>query len=70
MLFKLIIFAIIGIAVYKFFGAKLPSVPKSKKRGKKGPEDETLVECSKCGTYVTLKESMMVNGKYYCDECV
>jgi len=70
MLFKLIIFAIIGIAVYKFFGGKLPSVPKPKKRGKKDLEDETLVECSKCGTYVTLKESMMVNGKYYCDECV
>jgi len=70
MLFKLIIFAIIGIAIYKFFGGKFPSVPRPKSKADKTLEEDTLVECSKCGTYVTLKESVMINGKYYCDECV
>ncbi len=33
-------------------------------------EDDTLVECETCHTYVTVKESIIVNGKYYCSrEC-
>ncbi len=68
MILKFIIFAIAGFFIYKFFGGKLPAL------GRKSPEekkldDNTLVECAKCGTYVTVKESVIVNGKYYCDEC-
>lgn len=70
MILKIIIFAVVALLVYKFFGGKLPTI------GKKNPEqkkldDDTLVECETCGTFVTLKESMIVNGKYYCSqECV
>ena len=42
---------------------------KSKKAEEKKLDADTLVECEKCGTYVTIKESILVNGKYYCDEC-
>ena len=69
MLFKLIIFAIIGVAIYRLFGGQLPSMPKPKNRAQKKLDEDTLVECSKCGTYVTIKESILINGKYYCDEC-
>jgi len=69
MLFKLIIFGFIGVAIYKFFGGQLPSMPKPKNRAQKKLDEDTLVECSKCGTYVTIKESILINGKYYCDEC-
>ncbi|MCF6205420.1 MAG: hypothetical protein L3J47_00810 [Sulfurovum sp.] len=71
MILKLIIFAAIGIFIYKLMGGKLPSVGmKSKPKVKKNPDSDTLVECSKCGTYVTIEEATLINGKYYCDECV
>ena len=69
MILKLIIFAVVALLVYKFFGGKLPTI------GNKTPEekkldDDTLVECEKCGTFATLKESIIINGKYYCSkEC-
>lgn len=67
MILKLIIFAIAGVLIYKFFGGKLPTIGKSAEEKKL--DGDTLVECSKCGTYVTVKECIIISGKYYCDEC-
>lgn len=68
MILKLLIFAIAGVLIYKFFGGKLPSI--SKNASEKKLDEDTLVECEKCGTYVTVKESIIVHGKYYCSkEC-
>ena len=68
MILKLLIFAIAGLFIYKFLGGKLPSIGKS--ASEKKLEEDTLVECEKCGTYVTVKESIIVHGKYYCSkEC-
>ncbi len=68
MILKLLIFAIVGLLIYRFFGGKLPSIGKS--TSEKKLDDDTLVECEKCGTYVTVKESIIVHGKYYCShEC-
>ena len=69
MILKLLIFAIIAVMIYRFFGGQLPSMPKAKSKEQKKIEEDTLVECSKCGTYVTTKESTIIHGKYYCDEC-
>jgi uncharacterized protein len=66
MILKLLIFAIAGVLIYKFFGGKLPSFTKSSHEKKL--EEDTLVECEQCSTYVTVKESMIVSGKYYCSE--
>ena len=68
MILKLIIFAAAGLFIYKLLGGELPSIG-NKSTPKKKPDADTLVECSKCGTYVTIKESVIINGKYYCDEC-
>jgi uncharacterized protein len=68
MILKLIIFAIVGILIYKFLGGKFPKFGKSPHEKKL--DDDTLVECAKCHTYVTVKESIVVGGKYYCSrEC-
>ncbi len=67
MILKLIILAVAGYYIYKFFGGKLPSIGKSPEEKKL--DEDTLVECEKCGTYVTLKECIIIQGKYYCDEC-
>lgn len=67
MILKLIIFAIVGLLLYKFLGGKLPRLGRT--NHEKKLDNDTLVECSKCGTYVTMKESIIRNGKYYCEEC-
>ena len=68
MILKLLIFAIAGVMIYKFFGGKLPSIGKSAQEKKL--DEDTLVECEKCSTYVTVKESIIIDGKYYCSkEC-
>jgi uncharacterized protein len=68
LILKLIIFAIAALLIYKFFGGKFPQLGKSPHEKKL--EDDTLVECAKCHTYVTVKESIIVGGKYYCStEC-
>ena len=66
MTIKLLIFAIVAVLVYKFFGGKLPSLGKSPHEKKL--EDDTLVECATCHTYVTVKESIIIGGKYYCSQ--
>ena len=77
MLLKLLLLAILGIAVYRLFGGTLPTIKKSSVRTKPRPDDtqtkqidgDTLVECAQCGTYVTVKEAIIIGGRYYCDEC-
>jgi uncharacterized protein len=68
LILKLLIFAVAGIMIYKFFGGKFPSLRKTPHEKKL--EEDTLVECEACSTYVTVKESIVVQGKYYCNnEC-
>ena len=70
MILKLIIFAAVALLIYKFLGGKLPTIGNKTPEEKKLDED-TLVECETCHTFVTLKESILVNGKYYCSkECI
>jgi len=69
MILKLIIFAVAAYFVYKFFGGKTPTLGTKKNKVDKKLDEDTLVECSKCHTYVTVKESVLINGKFYCDEC-
>lgn len=76
MLLKFIIIAVVLFALYKLLGGKLPEIGGRKKdtipkgEDKKKIEEDTLVECEKCGTYVTYKESIIVKGKIYCSkEC-
>ncbi|MGC9350576.1 MAG: PP0621 family protein [Sulfurovum sp.] len=67
MILKIIIFAVVTLLIYKFLGGKLPTIGKKSPEEKKIDED-TLVECETCHTFVTLKESIIINGKYYCSQ--
>ena len=61
MLFKILLFAAVVAAVYFFFIKKKPLPPK---------EDETMVACTKCGTFVSTKEAIIKDGRFYCSkEC-
>jgi len=64
---KIILFAVVALLIYKFLGGKLPTIggknPEEKKR-----DEDTLVACETCHTFVTLKESILINKKYYCSQ--
>ncbi|RLA59268.1 MAG: hypothetical protein DRQ78_10845, partial [Epsilonproteobacteria bacterium] len=62
MILKLLIFAVVAVLIYRFFGGKMPSFTRSYEDKKL--DDDTLVECSNCHTYATVKESLIVGGKY------
>ena len=70
MLKLLLVIAVIA-AVYFFFIKKSTPLTKErhdKKRDKE--EDETLVECEVCSTYITTSEAIIASGKFYCStEC-
>lgn len=68
MILKLLIFAIVAVLIYKFFGGKFPKIGRTAYQKKL--DQDTLVECRKCSTYVTVKESIVVSNAYYCSkEC-
>jgi len=69
LILKLLLFAFVAVMIYKFFGGKLPSIGKS--ADEKKLDEDTLVECAKCSTYVTVKESIISDAKYFCSrECI
>jgi len=72
MFLKLLILGGLLYALYRFAGGKLPSLGKgSREETDPEGEEETLVECAECGTYVVKKEAIFYKGKYYCSrECL
>ena len=62
---KLIIFALIAYLIYILFFKKGGFISSN---DKKDDDSETMVECEKCHTYISIKESIKANGKYYCSE--
>ncbi len=75
MLLKIILFGLILFVVYRLFGGRLPTFGGQRnetlsKEEKRKIDQDTLVECAKCGTYVTYKESIARGEKIYCSkEC-
>lgn len=54
-------------AVYFFFFKKKSLSPPSNDNA----QEEAMIPCAKCGTYVQVKEAFMRDGKYYCSrECM
>lgn len=77
MIIKLLILGGLIYGVYLLFfknGGLLQQVSdaansKTKKK-KERQESETVVECSKCGVFVSTKEAVIKDGKFYCSkEC-
>jgi len=67
---KLILLGTVAVIVYRTLGGKIP-VLDTEKKSHADLEDDTLVECATCGTYVTVKESIIVAKKHYCSkECI
>lgn len=65
---KLLLFIGFLSAVYfLFFNKKKTLTPPSNDNS----NEEAMVPCAACGTYVQIKETFMRDGKYYCSrECM
>jgi len=68
----LLVIAVVAI-VYFLFIKKKPFQNNTTKKMKKDEklQSNDMVECSYCGTYASVEDSIISNNKYYCcDECV
>ena len=66
MLFKILAFLAVLIAIYLiFFKTRVKGGAK-----KEDKDAENFVECAKCGTFVEAKQSVLSGGKYVCKECI
>ncbi|MDD5052417.1 MAG: PP0621 family protein [Sulfuricurvum sp.] len=54
-------------AIYFLFFKKKSLTPPTSDHS----QEEAMIPCAKCGTYVQIKETFMRDGKYYCSrECL
>jgi uncharacterized protein len=76
MFLKLLMIGAVLYALYRFAGGKL--LPRkgegrapTKKKKPTEEDEETLVECATCSTYVVKREAIHYRGRYYCSrECL
>ncbi|MBA1438474.1 MAG: hypothetical protein FAF05_05755 [Epsilonproteobacteria bacterium] len=65
MILKLLLIIGVITTVYFLFIKKKPLQNTTEKRNDK-PND--MIECSSCGVYVEISETILSNGKYYCSQ--
>ncbi len=71
MLLKLLLIIGVIAAVYFFFFKSKSVETKEPASGGKSDKDEETVECAACGTYITLDDALIKEGRYYCSqECL
>lgn len=61
--------AVLFVVYLVFFKKNRDSVVKQNKKNEE--IEDVMVECPTCGTYVSKKEAILSNGKYFCSkECL
>ena len=68
-----IVVGVLIVLVYFLFIKKkpLPGENQKPKNKKDKLSEDDMVECKKCGTYISLNEALLKEGQYYCsDECL
>lgn len=68
----IIVAVLIALVYFVFIKKKpLPGENNKAKSKKDKLNEEDMVQCKKCGTYITLKEAFLKEGQYFCsDECL
>ncbi|WP_200762644.1 PP0621 family protein [Nitrosophilus alvini] len=71
MIMKILLLLVVLAAVYFiFFKKKTPQTQNMSKEKKRNVDEEIMIECSKCGTYVSSKEAVIKDGRFFCSkEC-
>ena len=66
MLFKILAFLAVLIAIYLiFFKTRVKGGAK-----KEDKEAQNFVECKKCGTFIEAKDAVISGGGYICEDCI
>lgn len=66
MLFKILAFLAVLIAIYLiFFKTRVKGGAK-----KEDKDAENFVECKKCGTFIEAKDAVISGGGYVCEDCM
>ncbi|PHR56389.1 MAG: hypothetical protein COA44_08515 [Arcobacter sp.] len=66
-----IVIGVLIALVYFIFIKKKPLPGENQKRKNDKLNEDDMVECKKCGTYITLNEALLKEGQYFCsDECL
>jgi uncharacterized protein len=71
MILKVLLVAFVIGIIYFMFIKKKPHKPSNLKEEKSPQETNEMVQCTSCGTYAELNETIISSNKYYCSsECV
>ena len=71
-----IVVIVLIVAVYFFFIKKRPAVAQKKKdstdkKSKDKVQSNDMIECTECGTYCEIDDTILSANKYYCSqECL
>ncbi|CAE09975.1 PP0621 family protein [Wolinella succinogenes] len=67
-----IVIILLILFIYYFFIRKgtLTQTLKKREKGEVKKSSDVMLECEKCGVYVSDKEAIIVDGRFYCSkEC-
>jgi uncharacterized protein len=67
MFLKYLVIAVVIYLVYVIYFKPKPAV-KNKKREEKKLQDNDMVECAECHTFVSIDEVIYSGGKYFCSK--
>lgn len=67
----IVVIVLIAVVYFLFIKSKpLSNKNETKKKRSEKLDEDDMVECKKCGTYITLNEALLQDGSYFCsDEC-
>ena len=67
----LVVIGVIASIYYFFIRKKSANISDSNNNKKDTLESNDMVECTSCGIYSEINDSILSSGKFYCsDECV
>lgn len=68
----ILVLVLIALVYFLFIKSKpLPGEDKKSKKKKERLDEDDMVECKSCGTYITLNEALLRDGDYFCsNECL
>ena len=68
----ILVIVLIALVYFLFIKKKpLPGEVKKSNKQKEKLDEDDMVECKSCGTYITLNDALLRDGSYFCsNECL
>ena len=75
MILKVLLVILVIAVIYFVFIKQKPQISKDDSKRSKDKKDELksndMVECTQCGVFVSIEDTILSNNKYYCSqECL